>query len=108
MGGKLGRELQDSVREIAQRGETPLLGINSAPNHSVGFFCATQKGSAKQALSEALAGALVSMSLSRMRVDVNDVCVNRRVLNEALFCHETPAAASRCSSSRNERLGIRP
>jgi NAD+ kinase len=35
------------------------------------------------------------MRLSRMRFSINGRVVSRRVLNEALFCHETPAAASR-------------
>lgn len=75
--------------------ETPLLGVNSAPAHSVGFFCAARKGSVKATLASALAGRLRRATLTRMRVDINDICVHRRVLNEALFCHVSPAATSR-------------
>jgi NAD+ kinase len=75
--------------------EVPLLGINSAPDHSVGFFCAARKETAREALSEALEGTMKGAVLSRMRVDLNDKCLHKRVLNDALFCHEIPAATSR-------------
>jgi NAD+ kinase len=74
---------------------TPLLGINSAPNHSVGFFCAARKGQARSALAAALDGALRRTELTRMRVELNGRVLHDRVLNEALFCHACPAATSR-------------
>jgi NAD+ kinase len=73
----------------------PLLGVNSAPDHSVGFFCAAKKGSAKRALASALDGTMKGIVLTRMRVELNDRCLHKRVLNDALFCHEVPAATSR-------------
>ena len=72
-----------------------LLGVNSAPASSVGFFCAARKGSARATLEAALAGRLRGVVLSRMRVELNDKLVHNRVLNEALFCHSSPAATSR-------------
>ncbi len=73
----------------------PLLGVNSAPNHSVGFFCGAKKGGVKQTLARALANKLPRTELTRMRVDLNGKCIHARVLNEALFCHASPAATSR-------------
>jgi NAD+ kinase len=73
----------------------PLLGVNSAPSHSVGFFCAVKKGEARGALGAALEGALRRVELARMRVELNGVPLHTRVLNEALFCHASPAATSR-------------
>jgi NAD+ kinase len=73
----------------------PLLGVNSAPLHSVGFFCAAVKGEVHKALAAALAGGLPRAELTRMRVDLGERCLHRRVLNEALFCHASPAATSR-------------
>lgn len=73
----------------------PLLGINSAPSHSVGFFCAAKKGGAAIALKKALVGRLPAVELTRMRVELNGRLLHDRVLNEALFCHEVPAATSR-------------
>jgi NAD+ kinase len=74
---------------------TPIVGVNSAPDHSVGFFCAAKKGSAAQALEGALDGSLRRTQLTRMHVELNGRVLHRRVLNEALFCHASPAATSR-------------
>ena len=72
-----------------------LLGVNSAPGSSVGFFCAATKGTVRSTLEAAVAGKLRGVTLSRMRVEVNDRLLHNRVLNEALFCHACPAATSR-------------
>jgi NAD+ kinase len=73
----------------------PLLGINSAPEHSVGFFCGADKGNVADTLARALSGRLASTELTRMRLDLNGKCVHARILNEALVCHASPAATSR-------------
>ncbi len=73
----------------------PLLGVNSAPSHSVGFFCAAKKGGVRAAVGAALEGGLRRVELTRMRVELNGRCLHDRVLNEALFSHESPAATSR-------------
>ncbi len=73
----------------------PLLGVNSAPDHSVGFFCGASKGHVHAALAAALRGALPRTELTRMSVDLNGRRLFDRVLNESLFCHVSPAATSR-------------
>jgi NAD+ kinase len=75
--------------------DSPILGINSAPLHSVGFFCGSQKGRVRRALKAALAGTMKRTVLSRMEVELNGECLSRRVLNDALFCHEVAAVTSR-------------
>ncbi len=75
--------------------DVPILAINSAPSHSVGFFCGAQSGGAAEAIGAAMRGTIRSTVLTRMKVTVNDVVVAARVLNEALFCHASPAATSR-------------
>jgi len=75
--------------------DVPLLGINSAPSHSVGFFCGARRGEALSAIGRALRGELKRTVLTRMQVSVNDRVVTARVLNDALFCHASPAATSR-------------
>lgn len=75
--------------------DTPVLGVNSAPADSVGFFCGVQKGRVLDALRAAVSGALPRVELKRMRVECNDKLLHDRVLNEALFCHECPAGTSR-------------
>jgi NAD+ kinase len=73
----------------------PILGVNSAPDHSVGFFCVAHRGTIRTMLEAALAGTLRRTVLTRMRVDLNGECLHNRVLNDALFCHTIPAATSR-------------
>jgi NAD+ kinase len=73
----------------------PVLGINSAPRSSVGFFCGASKGSARKAIAAALDGRLRRTSLARLRVDKEGLLLHRRVLNDVLFCHASPAATSR-------------
>jgi NAD+ kinase len=82
-------------------GSIPILGVNSSPQHSVGFFCPAHLGNLEPTLERALEGTLPSIALSRMQVSVNNRIVSRRVLNEALFCHAIPAATSRYVVSFN-------
>lgn len=76
-------------------GRTPILGVNSAPSHSVGFFCGVKMGEVRTALPRALAGKMRAVELSRMSVVCNGKPVSTRILNDALFCHRSPAATSR-------------
>jgi NAD+ kinase len=76
-------------------GVQPLLGVNSAPAHSVGYFCAAHSGNLATLLPKALEGSLKRVSLTRMQVIVNGRLRSARVLNETLFSHRIPAAVSR-------------
>jgi NAD+ kinase len=73
----------------------PILGVNSAPAHSVGFFCAARRDNLDELVPRALEGKLRSVTLSRMRVSVNGRLRSQRVLNDALYAHSSPAATSR-------------
>lgn len=73
----------------------PIIGINSAPTYSVGFFCGAKRGEAAAALKSALRGELAPTKLTRMKVSINGKIVAARVLNDALLCHASPAATSR-------------
>jgi NAD+ kinase len=75
--------------------DVPILGVNSAPSHSVGFFCGATRKDFTRKLSQALAGKARALSLSRMSVSLNGRLRSKRVLNEALYCHNSPAATSR-------------
>ena len=75
--------------------DVPVVAINTAPQDSVGFFCAGTKYELADVLADALAGRMRASRLTRMRVDVDGKRVANRVLNDALFCHECPAATSR-------------
>ncbi len=73
----------------------PVLGINSAPSTSFGFYCGLRLGQSQKGLQKALEGKLPEVELSRMQVSLNGQVVSRRVLNDALVCHVSPAATSR-------------
>jgi len=73
----------------------PILGVNSAPKHSVGFFCSAQRVTFRGMLERALTGKLPGVELTRMAVAVNGRLRTKHVLNEALYCHSSPAATSR-------------
>jgi NAD+ kinase len=73
----------------------PVLGVNSAPRYSVGFFCGARRQTFAKCLDEALEGKLRSLTLTRMKVSVNGSQRSARVLNEALYAHSSPAATSR-------------
>jgi NAD+ kinase len=78
-----------------QVASTPVLGVNSAPGLSIGFFCGADASTIDRLLPLALAGQLPAVPLHRMEVLCNDVVLSSRVLNEALFCNSCPAATSR-------------
>jgi NAD+ kinase len=74
---------------------TPIIAINTAPKDSVGYFCAGTKHELDDVLSDALSGKLSATTLTRMQVELNGEVLSKRVLNDALYCHESPAATSR-------------
>jgi NAD+ kinase len=69
--------------------------VNSATKHSVGFFCSAQRTTFRSMIERALTGKLPSVELTRMAVAVNGRLRTKHVLNEALYCHSSPAATSR-------------
>lgn len=73
----------------------PVLGVNSAPLSSVGFFCAAKRGTVARPLLQALRGKLREVTLVRMQLTLNDALISARVLNDVLYCHTSPAATSR-------------
>jgi NAD+ kinase len=75
--------------------DVPVLAINSAPNDSVGHFCAASREDLRAVLADALAGKLRETRLTRMRVAIDDQVVSCRVLNDVLFSHKSPAATTR-------------
>lgn len=75
--------------------ETPVVAVNSAPKDSVGHFCAGRKGAVRALVGRALDGALPATMLTRMQVTLDGEVISRRVLNDVLFAHASPAATSR-------------
>lgn len=75
--------------------QTPLVGINSAPEASVGYFCAAPGIALEDTLRDALGGRLKALSLARMAVHCGAQCISKRVLNDVLFANASPAIATR-------------
>lgn len=73
----------------------PIFGINSAPSTSVGFFCRAKMNTAKKIFEDIQTGVCEEIQVSRMQIAINGVLMTKRVLNEALFCHASPAATTR-------------
>ncbi|MGC4091763.1 MAG: NAD(+)/NADH kinase [Polyangiaceae bacterium] len=73
----------------------PILGVNSAPGHSVGFFCGARRNTFAKLFEQALEERLGGVTLTRMFVTVNGRLHSSRVLNEALYAADSPAATSR-------------
>lgn len=81
----------DAARRLR---ETPLLGVNSDINHSVGRFCAADIDSFKKKLERILNGRTPQALLQRMALTIQGKAYARPILNDVLFCHESPAAMS--------------
>lgn len=72
----------------------PILGVNSDPDTSVGFFCAAVRETFPEFLHTALEGTCSGLILNRMKVTKNKRVVASRVFNDVLFCHKNPATTS--------------
>ena len=69
----------------------PMLGVNSAVNSSVGFFCAAHGENFDGLFRSILRGEVVSHGLWRMSVKINDIPVRDLALNDVLIAHQVPA-----------------
>src|SRR5688572_26676487 len=59
--------------------DVPILGVNSAPNYSIGFFCGATRKDFRERLEQALAGKLRKVTLARMAVSLNGRMRSKRV-----------------------------
>lgn len=72
-----------------------LLGVNSAPRHSVGSFCATDLEGFGAYFKAILKGRVKTKLLNRLAIRINGKLQAYTVLNDILFSHRNPAAMSR-------------
>lgn len=75
--------------------DTPILGVNSSPRHSVGFFCATDRRKFRRTLEDVLDDEIERTKIRRMRVVKDDEVLHDRILNDVLVTQNHPAATSR-------------
>lgn len=72
-----------------------LLGVNSSPDHSVGFFCAATRQTFAKTLAAALRGKLGVTAMTRLAVSVEGKPLPMLALNDVLITHQNPGATSR-------------
>lgn len=72
-----------------------LLGVNSAPRDSVGYFSLANRESFAAILDRILQGALHPLSVARLAVTLDGRLLPEPALNDILAVHEHPAATSR-------------
>ncbi len=75
----------------------PMLGVNSAPKDSVGFFCGTTRASADRIFSRVARAELPVMIFQRLRAEIDGEEVPEPALNDVLYAHENQAAMARYS-----------
>jgi len=68
-----------------------LLGVNSAPNYSVGRFCIAHLGNFEPIIKNLQSGKYKIIDLHRMRLKVSKYRKKYDVLNDILICHQNPA-----------------
>lgn len=73
--------------------QTPLLGVNSDPNRSVGFFCCATQDTVGEFLQQPK--SVPKTELHRLHVLRDGVALPEPVLNDVLFAHVNPAANTR-------------
>ena len=75
--------------------KTLILGVNSAPGHSVGRLCPVSRSTFEKALKDFLEGKLNIKRIHRMNISLNGKRWRHPVLNDVLVCNAVPAAMSR-------------
>jgi len=83
--------------------DTPMVAINTAPEDSVGYFCAGTRENLEVTLEKALSLKLRATSLTRMAVELEGKVLSERILNDALYSHECPAATTRYLIEHGDR-----
>jgi len=71
-----------------------LLGVNSAPQSSVGYLTSTRRATVARDLARIAKGTLLPQAVSRVEVELGDKRLPP-ALNDVLIAHEQPAATSR-------------
>lgn len=75
--------------------DTPILGVNSDPAHSLGLWTCADRHTFREQLSKALRGELEILRLQRLRITINGRAVPELAFNDVLFASRNPAAMTR-------------
>ncbi len=85
--------LLDTSRRI--QSSTPLLGINSDPDKSMGALCSGTAQDLSQLLDDLISGSLRPRSITRIRTRLDGEEIVGPTLNDLLFSHVCPAGLTR-------------
>jgi NAD+ kinase len=72
-----------------------MLGVNSAPGDSIGFFCTANRLNFETVLDKILSGRRRPIALARLAIRLNGKLVPEPALNDVLIVHSCPAATTR-------------
>lgn len=73
----------------------PVLGVNSDPDFSTGYFCGTTAASLEDTLKSFMEGDLPEFHLHRLRTEIDGKTVGPPALNDVLVANRNPAATCR-------------
>jgi NAD+ kinase len=76
-------------------GQLQLIGINSCPEHSVGYLCALDEENMRTWFPKALDGSWLAQKIKRIQTKSSSGQLFPLALNDVFFCHQHPAATSR-------------
>lgn len=82
---------------------TPVLGINSDPERSVGLMCSANTKTFKSVINDIVSDKLQPTPIPRMYGFVNDKPLPCPAMNEVLVCDANPAAMSRYTLDGEEQ-----
>ncbi len=75
--------------------DEPLLGVNSAPQYSVGALCSATAGTFAKKMDRFFNGRTKVTSLNRLQIIINGTPCELMAVNEVLFTNQHPAGTSR-------------
>ena len=78
----------------------PLLGINSDPENSVGFFCFSDRHNFIKVFNNL--EVIKHTKLNRLELEINGKKIKERVLDDILIAHNNPAAVTRYELSTKD------
>ena len=80
-----------ATHSLGEHETTPILGVNSSPESSVGYYCGCDVNNFPTLFDSIQQGELQPRSLWRMRVLINETAFPILVVNDVLFAADTAA-----------------
>lgn len=81
--------------------DSPILGVNSDPESSIGALCAANANNFADVLNEIWQNKLKPSQLARLQIKIGTKIIAPLATNDVLFCHKNPASLSRFTVDLN-------